>query len=180
MPLPSTEDEVWRYSRIDELDLDRYQPAPSAATVSHGDLGRVRVARASDLDDGEAIVGGLPEPTSAVGWLRVALAVDPLVIDVPAGVQLDEPIVVRHEGAADGRAAATMVLVRAGADSAVRVVEVLADGGAGLVLPATDVRVGPAARVGYVGVQDLSPAQGSHVVLGQDEPPHLEAQAHAG
>ena len=155
-PLPSTEEEVWRYSRIDELDLDRYQPSPSTTTVSHGDLGRVRVARASELDDGEEIVTGLADPTSAVGWLRTALAVDPLVVDVPDGVHLDEPVVVRHEGAADGLAAATMVLVRAGADSSVRVVEVLAGGGAGLVLPATDVRAGQAARVGYVGVQELS------------------------
>ena len=158
MPLPSTEEEVWRYSRIDELDLDRYQPAVASTAVSHGDLGRARVARASQLDDGEAIVADLSDPTSAVGWLRVALAVDPIVIDVPDGVHLADPVVVRHEGAADGEAAATMVLVRAGADSSVRVVEVLSGGGAGLVLPATDVRVGPAARAEYVGVQDLSDA----------------------
>jgi Fe-S cluster assembly protein SufD len=148
---------VWRYSRIDELDLDRYSPAAAPSTVSHGDLGRARVARASELDDGEEIVGELADPTSAVGWLRVALAVDPILIDVPDGVHLAGPVVVRHEGPADGRAAATMVLVRAGADSSVRVVEVLAGGGAGLVLPATDIRAGQAARVDYVGVQDLSP-----------------------
>ena len=26
-PLPTEKDEVWRYSRIDQLDLDRFQPA---------------------------------------------------------------------------------------------------------------------------------------------------------
>lgn len=156
MPLPSTEEEVWRYSRIDELDLDRYQPAPSTTTVSHGDLGRARVARASELDDGEEIVDGLSDPTSALGWLRAALPVDPVVIDVPAGVHLGQPVVVRHEGAGDGLAVATSVVVRAGADSSVRVVEVLSGGGAGLVLPATDVVAAQAARVGYVGAQDLS------------------------
>lgn len=157
LPLPTTELEVWRYSRIDELDLDRYAPARPTTTVQHGELGRVRVARASELPDGEAIVADLPEPTSAIGWLRAAVVADPVVIDVPDGVVLDEPIVVRHEGAPDGAAVGTAVIVRAGADSAVRVVEVLAGGGAGLVLPSTDVRVGAAARVGYVGIQELAP-----------------------
>lgn len=156
LPLPTTEQEVWRYSRIDELDLDRYAPAPSTSTVEHGALGKVRVGRASDLPDGEAIVAELPEPTSAIGWLRTAVVVDPIVVDVPDGVVLDEPIVIRHEGAPDGAAVGTAVVVRAGADSQVRVVEVLAGGGAGLVLPSTDVRVGDAARVGYVGIQDLA------------------------
>jgi Fe-S cluster assembly protein SufD len=147
---------VWRYSRIDELDLDRFTPAVGATTVEHGELGRVRVARASQLDGAEAILAERPEPTTAIGWLRLALAVDPIVIDVPDGVRLDAPIVLRHTGAADGTAVASLVLVRAGADSEVRIVEVLDGGGAGLVLPATDVRVGPAGRVGYVGVQTLS------------------------
>ncbi len=30
-PLPSEKDEVWRYSRIDQLDLDRYRPAGGVA-----------------------------------------------------------------------------------------------------------------------------------------------------
>ena len=29
-PLPTEKDEVWRYSRIDQLDLDRFQPAGAA------------------------------------------------------------------------------------------------------------------------------------------------------
>ena len=28
LPLPTEKDEVWRYSRIDQLDLDRFRPAP--------------------------------------------------------------------------------------------------------------------------------------------------------
>ena len=30
-PLPTTEEEVWRYSRIGELDLDRFDAGPSSA-----------------------------------------------------------------------------------------------------------------------------------------------------
>ena len=32
-PLPTEKDEVWRYSRIDELDLDRFRPTASTAPV---------------------------------------------------------------------------------------------------------------------------------------------------
>lgn len=156
LPLPTSAEEVWRYSRIDELDLDRYAPAAATATVSHGDLGRAVVGRVADLADGAEVLERLSPPTSSLGWLRSALASDPVVIDVPDGVTVDEPIVVRHAGPADGAAIATRVIVRAGADSQVNVVEVLAGGGAGLVMPGTHVLAGPASRVGYVAVQDLA------------------------
>jgi len=155
MSLPTTEEEVWRYSRIDELDLDRYRPATTSSAVAHGDLGRARVARASEIPDGAEIVAQRPSATSAIGWLRSSLVVDPIVIDVPDGVRVAEPIVVTHQGAADGAAAASVLLVRAGADSEVTVVEVVEGGGSGLLLPSTDVRVASAARVGYLGLQDL-------------------------
>ncbi|MGH9107611.1 MAG: SufB/SufD family protein [Acidimicrobiales bacterium] len=35
-PAPSESDEIWRYSRIDELDLERYAPCPAAATEALG------------------------------------------------------------------------------------------------------------------------------------------------
>ena len=63
-PLPSTEEEVWRYSRIDELDLDRFQPGPVTSTVEHGDLGRAVVVRG---DDAVALLGDLPETADALG-----------------------------------------------------------------------------------------------------------------
>ena len=38
-PLPTEKDEVWRYSRIDQLDLDHYQPAGSVALPATNDPG---------------------------------------------------------------------------------------------------------------------------------------------
>jgi Fe-S cluster assembly protein SufD len=146
--LPSTEEEVWRYSRIDELDLDRFQPGALVSAVEHGDLGRATVTRGGAGDD-------LPESGDALTWLHHALAVDPIVVDVPAGTTVAETIVIRHAGPADGTAAAPQLIVRAGPDSEVRVVEVFEGGGAGLLLPATHLALDAAARVGYVGVQVL-------------------------
>ena len=153
--LPSVDEEVWRYSRIGELELDRYAPAASLSTFEHGDLGRARVGRASELDDAAGILGDLPADGDALVWLHHALALDPIVIDVPAGVTVATPIMVRHTGPADGTATAPRLVVRAGADSEVRIVEVFDGGDAGLLLPVTDVSVAAAARVGYLGVQTL-------------------------
>jgi Fe-S cluster assembly protein SufD len=157
-PLPTAEEEVWRYSRVGDLDLDRYTPMATVTEVTHGELGRVRVGRASDLEGAEGMLGALPDTADALTWLHHALVADPLVIHVPAGVTLAEPIVVRHTGPGDGALAAVRLVVRAGADSDVRIVEVFDGGGAGLLLPITDIALAASARVGYVGAQLLDRA----------------------
>ncbi|MEO6318909.1 MAG: SufD family Fe-S cluster assembly protein [Acidimicrobiales bacterium] len=151
-PLPSSAEEVWRYGRIDELDLDRFSPGVIETTIEHGDLGRTTVRRG---DAAAGALDALPESADALTWLHEALATDPIVVDVPAGATVAEPIVITHRGPADGTAAAPHLVVRAGADSEVRVVEVFEGGGAGLVLPSTAVSLAAAARVGYLGVQVL-------------------------
>jgi Fe-S cluster assembly protein SufD len=153
---PTTEDEVWRYSRVDELDLDRLTPAGPTTTITHGDLGRARVGHASALDGADDLLGELPESADALVWLHHALAADPVLVEVPAGVTVAEPIVVRHAGPADGTAVAPRLVVRTGADSEVRIVEVFEGGGDGLLLPATEITVGSAARLGYVSLQQLA------------------------
>jgi Fe-S cluster assembly protein SufD len=150
--LPTSEEDVWRYSRIDELDLERLAPAASTTTVDHGDVGRAVVHRGDAPVD---LLGDLPEQGDALVWLHHALATDPIVIDVPAGVTVADPIVVRHIGAADGQLAAVRLVVRAGADSEVRVVEVFEGGGDGVLLPRTELHLAGAARVGYLGAQLL-------------------------
>ena len=152
--LPTTEEEVWRYSRIDDLDLERYEAAAATTVVQHGDLGRARVLRAGDLDQAD-LLGDEPDHGDALIWLHQALVADPVVIDVPPGVAVPDPIVVRHTGMADGQAGSVHLVVRAGADSEVHVTEVFEGGAAGLLLPATHVHVGSAARVSYIGAQDL-------------------------
>jgi Fe-S cluster assembly protein SufD len=153
--MPTTDEEVWRYSRIDELDLDHFAPAATTTTVDHGDLGRATVRRGPEAAEA---LGSLPDEADALTWLHHALAVDPIVIDVPAGVTVPAPIVIRHEGPSAGGVAAVRVVVRAGADSEVQVIEVLDGGGAGVLLPTAELHLADAARVGYVGAQLLDPA----------------------
>ena len=70
--LPSTDEEVWRYSRIHELDLDRFTPGAVATAVDHDDLGRATVLRG---DEAAARLVAVPEHADALGWLHLALAV---------------------------------------------------------------------------------------------------------
>ena len=100
----------------------------------------------------------MPEHGDALSWLHQALSVDPVVVEVPAGVTVADPIVVHHVGPADGTVSATEVVVLLGEGAEANVVECAEGGGAGLVLPATRVVAARGARAGYVAVQQLGGA----------------------
>jgi Fe-S cluster assembly protein SufD len=133
LPLPSVEAEEWRYSRIAELDLERYSAAPSRSdgpgtvgipTAVGGVLadvgplsgivvlldGRVihsevegepwdaGVRFGSSYDDAVGADAVLGEAVLAPADLFVAwndaLSVEPVVLDVPAGVTVTRPFAV--------------------------------------------------------------------------------------
>ena len=190
--LPTTEEEVWRYSRVDELDLDDFAPVTVAPTgalpagvqavldavlaragvvvvhngfVVHVELADdvaargVRLGVADDLADGEALVGSVsPEPIDVFGALNDAHNPQPVVLDVPAGVTVTDPIVIVDWVDADGGAVFPRLVVRAGADAEVRVLDwhgstdVVA-----LIAPVVELDCGPAARLHYLNVQDRGP-----------------------
>ena len=79
-----------------------------ASSLTH--LGRARVLRGEEAVE---LLEELPESGDALTWLHHALLTDPIVLDVPAGVAVADPIVVRHAGAADGPANAVRLLVLA-------------------------------------------------------------------
>lgn len=195
--LPTTDEEIWRYSRIDELDLAGFVPAgPSTADAGSGAPGLPAATQAlvdavpdraatvvvrngrvasTEVSDGLAAkgvhVGVAGEPHAAllgaaVGDVQDAFASlhgafvgDPVVVDVPAGVVLPGPVVVVHVTDGDGVATFPHLIVRAGADSEVAVLEVQASGdGRALVVPVTEILAGRAARVGHATVQQLGMA----------------------
>jgi Fe-S cluster assembly protein SufD len=191
-PLPTDADEIWRYSRIDELDPSTYTPAePTAppaippavrravdiigphsavALTVDGALASVEVAagpaaqglRVHTVRDGDAIadLSGRTRPWDAFVELNTAQAPAPLVVDVPAGTVLEDPVVVCHW--AQGREAVTFprALVRVGADARVTVVEYhLSDAALrAWVDPVTELVVGDGGRLEHLVVQELGPA----------------------
>lgn len=191
LELPTPDDEVWKYSRVDELDLEEFTPAPVAAGSPIplddvvGDLaarvatvvvrnGRVvDVAVDADLTSRGLRVGSLTDDEHDAGLLGSAFGhepdaftvlndaamVDPVVVHVPPGMDLDGPVVVVHSTEGEGVATFPRLVVHAGADSGVSVLEVQVSGiGRALVVPVTEIVAERAARVGHVTLQQLGPA----------------------
>ena len=155
MALPSPEQEVWRYSRIDELDLAGFAPAGVRTTVT----GAEQLPAADDALIArlvaEMAVHDVFDELNAAYHRTVA-------ISVPAGKVLAEPIIVTHhiEGGTVGGAGVALyprLVIHAGADSEFTVVERFesSDQTHALVVPRLLVHTSQAARVSYVGVNLL-------------------------
>jgi Fe-S cluster assembly protein SufD len=144
--LPTAAEEIWRYSRIGELDLARYTPGRATTTVD----GPAELI----AEDGE---GFDAPPPDVFAELNAAHA-DTVVIRVPKGHVAAEPIVVTHHVGEPRSAVFPRLLIDAGEDSEVVVVErfTSAEGEDVLVVPVVQVRVGQAARVNYLGVNQLA------------------------
>ncbi|HEX9969361.1 MAG TPA: SufD family Fe-S cluster assembly protein, partial [Acidimicrobiales bacterium] len=154
--MPSAEEEVWRYSRIAELDMDEFapvlEPSSSAGLLSslqplldavgeraglvlsvNGHLsevepvgGRVELRGAAEMPEGEELLSRADAPSDAFGHLNAAFQADGIVLRVPSGVVVEKPVVILHWIDAEGGAVFPHTVVQAGEASQVTVVEVLA------------------------------------------------------
>ncbi|MCU1354239.1 MAG: Fe-S cluster assembly protein SufD, partial [Acidimicrobiales bacterium] len=185
--LPSAQEEAWRYSPIDDLDLDAFQPLDPAAPAADASApsllpgatptvrlvdGRVvavalpaswaaqgvEISRAADLADADGHLGSVAtEPTDALAGLNDAFGIDPVVIRIPAGVQVDGPLVVSHHVTRDHAAVFPRLVVLAGAGSAVTVVDMATSADVvSLSIPVVELHADRGANLRYVGVQDLA------------------------
>ena len=195
-PMPSVEEEVWRYTPIGQLDLGRYRLAAdpgerstaeipnhcAVADTSNGRLCGVELApeladmgvEIRPLGDGDAELAASVD-VDLFALMNAAFSIEPVLIRVPSGASVEGPIIVRHWLDADGGAVFPRLIVDAGADSAVEVLELYGSADvAAFVSPVIEIRAAAAARVGYLAVQDLGPKMwhiGSQVS-------HIGSQAH--
>ncbi|MBK9180645.1 MAG: SufD family Fe-S cluster assembly protein [Acidimicrobiales bacterium] len=132
--------------RIVHTQLD---PALAARGVALGAL--------ADLDpDGAALGAVLREPTDVFSLLNDAFSAEPVLLRVPAGVEVDRPVVVAHWVESAGLVVLPRLVVQAGPDSGVTVLDHQGSADvASLVLPVVELHAGPAARVRYVAAQEL-------------------------
>jgi Fe-S cluster assembly protein SufD len=188
--LPSSAEEAWRYSRIEELDLDRFSPCgPDSPPPGPAPDRALNPAGVVICANGAVVHVELEEGLAAKGVTVSDLAADPeaaewlgrcsdgsadafvhlhdaflaggAFIRVPDGVVVEAPIVVEHVSGGDGLASFPHTLLVAGADAEVSLLERFSspgDPGAHLTVPVTELVVGDAARVGYLGMQDHGPA----------------------
>jgi Fe-S cluster assembly protein SufD len=191
--LPTPDEEVWRYSRVAEIDLDTFQPVgagdgaggaavPAEATPvvsavgAHAALLVVRDGRLvhAEIDESLAARGLYAGPLEAMpdgadrfravagetvdvfDRMSDAFAPEPLVVRAPPGLVLTAPVVVVNVTTAAEGAVFPRLLVEAGEDTELTVVnhDVSADVHA-LVVPVVEIDAGPASRVRYVNGQQL-------------------------
>ena len=151
MSLPSADEEIWRYSRVEHLDLDRFTPALARTTVEGADS--FIVDRSPDLFDDDA-------PDAFAELNRAFMT--PTVLSIPSGAVSEQPIVVTHHVAGDGTAVFPRLIIDAGDNSEVTIVErfVAAEGAVDdtvLVVPVVQIHAAQAARVTYLALNDVGP-----------------------
>lgn len=145
MPMPSTEDEMWRYSRVAEIDLSRYEYAASTPAVT-GSTG--------NPEEPNEQTPAAASPDVFAEW-NAALS-EPMVLRTKPGQFVEAPIVIEHS-VLDGQATFPRLVIEAAADSELTVVERFrsaVDVNA-LVSPMVEVHAGAGARVRYLAVNEL-------------------------
>ncbi len=126
------------------------------AFVAPADGGGFSFGGAGDVPGAAAMLGSVQQGGDALVRLNDAFAPDAVFLDVPAGVEVDAPVLVVHW--CDGGAALPRTCVRAGQGARVSVVEVYggpAGAGRTLVVPVTELSAGEGANLAYVSLQVL-------------------------
>lgn len=159
---PTAGEDLWRFSPIGKLDLERYRPGVTPlpewsgldpALASKG----VVVGSLATVDDAvarERLGVCSSQSEDAFTVLHDAFLTDGAFVHVPAGVVVEQPIVIDHGPIGAGAAAFphTLVVVDEGAE--VTVLErATSDGGEHLVVPVVELVVGDGAHLRYVSVQ---------------------------
>ena len=190
MAMPTDAEEVWRYSRIGEIDLERYAVAdvvrpgsapsgldhferlvgaPGAVVVSVD--GRiVRVDTSADARDKGVFVGNVADlhaddvlgcaagdPTEPFTALNDAFSADPIVVRIPDGVVLDEPVLVFSVLTQPDTATFPRLVVQVGRDAQATVLEHHSSGDdiRALSVPVTELDIAQAGRLEHLNVQQL-------------------------
>ena len=144
--LPDAADEIWRYSRIGELDIDTFSFATASTTVVP-----------AEAATGGSSLGLPPDATDVFAQANALLSVAK-VVTVAASVVVAEPIYVTHDIVGDDVVVFPRLVVEAGANSEVTVIERFTSGSErSLVCPVLELRAHPSARVRYLGVNALGP-----------------------
>jgi len=193
--LPSTDEEVWRYSPIAELDLTSWT-APTRGDVSAVPAGALAVLETIDAPaavivvrngfvvhhevstvwaDRGMYVGPIvdaPEtatPQELLGSVAAdgpdvfatindVTVIDPLLVWVPAGVSVDQPIVIIDWIDAADVIVAPRLVVRLGANAEAKVLEWHgSDDVAAFVTSLVELDLAHAARLGFGSVQQRGP-----------------------
>jgi Fe-S cluster assembly protein SufD len=146
--MPTTAEEIWRYSRVDELDLDRYHPAPTTTTISGADG-----LLTDKYDVVSATLGVAPDVFAELNTAFMT----PTALRIPDGQVVAGPIVVEHTVTDAGSAVFPRLVIDVGSDAEVTVIERFTspDGVPVFLVPSVQIHTGQAARVKYLAINEL-------------------------
>ena len=147
LALPSTDEEIWRYSRIGELDLSAYTQGVVRTEVKNAEGVLTTQSRAGIA---------MSEAPDVFAQMNFDNGTE-ITLVVPKGVAHAGVVEVTHHVETSGVLAFPRLVIDAESHSEVTVVErfVSADGVRSLVCPVVEVRAAAGAHVNYVAMNQL-------------------------
>ena len=161
-PLPDQKTKGWEFTDLSSLDLDAYEPASvdaSLGTAAGATVLPLAEAAESSPELVEGRLGALVPGDDAFVARNDANWRDGVLIHVPAGVKLTEPIRVELPLDEDGRVVhwRTLVVLEEGAEAEVwEHTGSASDGIDALLNSVVELHVGQAATLRYISTQDIS------------------------
>jgi Fe-S cluster assembly protein SufD len=161
-PLPDQKTKGWEFTDLSSLDLDAYEPAAAAASLGAAE-GATVLPLAEALESHpellEGRLGALAPSDDPFVARNDAAPREGVLVHVPAGVRLAEPIRVEVPLAEPGTALSwrTLIVLEEGAEAEVwEHWSSPADDVDALLNAVVELHVGQAARLRYVNTQDIS------------------------
>jgi Fe-S cluster assembly protein SufD len=161
-PLPDPKSKGWDFTNLSSLDLDSYEPGEAGASIGEAPGATViplAEARESHADLLEGRLGALAPADDPFVARNEASAAEGVVVRVPAGVKLSEPLRIEVPLTESGAAVAwrTLVVLEEGAEAEIwEHWASPADDVDALLNSVVELHVGQAATLRYVNTQDIS------------------------
>ena len=145
--MPSTDEEIWRYSRIAELDMSAY---------THGHL-RTETVGADSVRVTESLAGVAMVTNPDIFAELNGTHADTISLRIPKGVAIEDAIHIVHHLDASNVVAYPRLVIDAEENSEVTVIETFIsdDSVHSLVVPVLEVRAAKSARVNYLTINQL-------------------------
>jgi len=178
LPMPTTTDESWRFTDLRGFDPDEFAangagvPAPApglldidVAAVAHVGEGGIEIERAPEgvrfepLDENYPRLGELVGAEEKFAAHNAAVWKHGLLVEVPKGVELEQPLYVRIANSVDDGSLFWRLLVVAGEQSRFTLIEEFASARpdlGGYSNAAVELFVDQGAKLEYVSLQNLS------------------------
>ena len=182
--LPSFEEELWRYTPIDELEPSNYKvDSPGGAITDVGltkgldeqaaaiiHIVNGQIVSISTIDEAVSVHSEGTELENAIGSVvapsldffadcNLAYCATPILVEVAANAVITSPILIRHHTTVENLAWFPRVMIHAGENSQSTIVEHQSSSGVdALVCPVNEIKVGQAGRLNYLTVQEHGPS----------------------